>query len=150
MNIIYQLPSNPLVPGQCQEIDNSLAGAQGDIKKALVIGCCLSDCRTAGVPAQVMSAQKAGELFGYGSPVAVMADTFLAINKAEELLNSSVRSTHERSFPPSNFVLCVQLKRNNISGIRIICAKNFVMGFSPGFEGFLPPKTGIFGPFFPV
>jgi phage tail sheath gpL-like len=32
-----------------------------------------------------MSAQKAGELFGYGSPVAVMAETFLAISKAEEL-----------------------------------------------------------------
>jgi hypothetical protein len=30
---IRQIPANLLVPGQYQEIDSSLAGAQGDIKK---------------------------------------------------------------------------------------------------------------------
>jgi phage tail sheath gpL-like len=82
---LKQIPANLLVPGQYQEIDNSLAGAQGDIKKALVIGCCLPGCQTAGVPASVMSAQKAGDLFGFGSPAAIMAETFLSINKVEEL-----------------------------------------------------------------
>jgi phage tail sheath gpL-like len=83
---LRHIPANLLVPGQYQEIDNSLAGAQGDIKKALVIGCCLPEGQAAaGVPAQVMSGQKAHELFGYGSPVALMAESFLSLNTTEEL-----------------------------------------------------------------
>ncbi|MDR1373792.1 MAG: phage tail sheath protein, partial [Treponema sp.] len=80
-----QIPVNLLVPGQYEEIDNSLAGAQGDIKKVLIMGC-----KTAAAPAeawkpvQVLSAAKAAELCGYGSPAAIMAGAFLAINKTEE------------------------------------------------------------------
>jgi phage tail sheath gpL-like len=81
-----QIPAALLVPGQYQEIDNSLAGAQGDIKKALMIGYRLSSGSSpAGVPANVLSAQKAHELFGCGSPAAIMAETFLSLNKVEEL-----------------------------------------------------------------
>jgi phage tail sheath gpL-like len=81
-----QIPANLLVPGQYQEIDNSLAGAQGDIKKALMIGSMLASAEAAsGVPLNVLSAQKAHELFGYGSPAAIMAETFLSLNKVEEL-----------------------------------------------------------------
>ena len=34
---IRQVPATLLVPGQCQEIDNSLAGTQEDLKKVLLI-----------------------------------------------------------------------------------------------------------------
>jgi phage tail sheath gpL-like len=83
---IRQIPANLLVPGQLQEIDNSLAGAQGDIKKALMIGYKLPASQAEdGKALNVLSAIKAHELFGYGSPAAIMAETFLALNKVEEL-----------------------------------------------------------------
>ena len=83
---IRQIPANLLVPGQLQEIDNSLAGAQGDIKKALMIGYKLPTSQAEnGKALNVLSAIKAHELFGYGSPAAIMAETFLALNKVEEL-----------------------------------------------------------------
>jgi phage tail sheath gpL-like len=83
---IRQIPANLLVPGQYQEIDNSLAGSQGDIKKALMIGYKLSTSEAEnGKPVNVLSAAKAHQLFGYGSPAAIMAETFLALNKVEEL-----------------------------------------------------------------
>ncbi|GHV20805.1 hypothetical protein FACS189494_05270 [Spirochaetia bacterium] len=83
---IRQIPANLLVPGQLQEIDNSLAGAQGDIKKALVIGYKLPASQAEnGKAVNVLSAIRAHELFGYGSPAAIMAETFLALNKVEGL-----------------------------------------------------------------
>jgi phage tail sheath gpL-like len=83
---IRQIPANLLVPGQYQEVDNSLAGAQGDIKKALMIGYKLSTSEAeSGKPVNVLTALKAHQLFGHGSPAAIMAETFLAINKIEEL-----------------------------------------------------------------
>jgi len=81
-----QIPANLLVPGQYQEIDNSLAGAQGDIKKALMIGYKLSSAEAeSGKPVNVLEGFKAHQLFGCGSPAAIMAETFLALNKVEEL-----------------------------------------------------------------
>ena len=81
-----QIPANLLVPGQYQEIDNSLAGGQGDIKRALMIGYAGAGGEApAGVAANVMSAQKAHKLFGYGSPAALMAAAFLGLNTVEEL-----------------------------------------------------------------
>jgi phage tail sheath gpL-like len=80
-----QIPANLLVPGQYEEIDNSLAGTQGDIKKVLIMAY-----KTAAAPAlpgkplQVLTKARAGELCGYGSPAAVMAEAFLGINKTEE------------------------------------------------------------------
>jgi len=83
---IRQIPANLLVPGQYNEIDNSLAGSQGDVKKALMIGYKLATSEAEnGKPLNVLSAAKAHQLFGYGSPAAIMAETFLALNKVEEL-----------------------------------------------------------------
>ncbi|MDR0322357.1 MAG: phage tail sheath subtilisin-like domain-containing protein [Treponema sp.] len=83
---IRQIPANLLVPSQYQEIDNSLAGSQGDIKKALMIGYKLSTSQAeSGKPVNVLSAAKAHQLFGHGSPAAIMAETFLSLNKVEEL-----------------------------------------------------------------
>jgi len=80
-----QIPEILLVPGQYQEIDNSLAGSTGDIKKALIIAY-KSEAGTApaGKPVRVLSDLKAAALFGYGSPAAILAKTFLALNKIEE------------------------------------------------------------------
>jgi phage tail sheath gpL-like len=68
-----------------QEVDNSLAGAPGDIKKVLIMGYKTAAAPApAGVPLQVLSAAKAAEQCGYGSPAAIMAASFLDINKVEE------------------------------------------------------------------
>jgi phage tail sheath gpL-like len=81
-----QIPVNLLVPGQYEEIDNSLAGSQGDIKKALMVGYKLETAEAeSGKPVNISSAAKAHLLFGYGSPAAIMAETFLSLNKVEEL-----------------------------------------------------------------
>jgi phage tail sheath gpL-like len=80
-----QIPASLMVPGQYQEIDNSLAGAAGDIKKVLLVGYKLASAPTpAGKPIQVLGDIKAAELCGYGSDAAIMAKEFLAINKVEE------------------------------------------------------------------
>jgi phage tail sheath gpL-like len=80
-----QIPNNLLVPGQYEEIDNSLAGAQGDIKKVLLMGYKTPAAPAlAGKPIQVLTWTKAAEQVGYGSPLAIMAEAFLAINKIEE------------------------------------------------------------------
>jgi hypothetical protein len=80
-----QIPAALLVPGQYQEIDNSLAGSVGDIKKALIVAY-MSAAGTAGpgVPVRVLSDLKAAELFGYGSPAALLSKAFLELNKIEE------------------------------------------------------------------
>jgi phage tail sheath gpL-like len=83
---LKQIPDNLLVPGQYQEVDNSLAGAQGDIKKALMIGYKTGTAEAeSGKPVNVLSGDKAHQLFGYGSPAAIMAEAFLERNKTEEL-----------------------------------------------------------------
>jgi phage tail sheath gpL-like len=80
-----QIPRALLVPGQYQEIDNSLAGSVGDIKKALIVAY-KSGAGTApaGVPIRVLSDLRAASLFGFGSPAAILAKTFLGLNKIEE------------------------------------------------------------------
>jgi phage tail sheath gpL-like len=83
---IRQIPAHLLVPGQYQEVDNSLAGTQEDIKKVLLIGYKTSvGSATAGVPVQVGTDTQAAVLCGAGSDAALMAAAFLAINKVEEL-----------------------------------------------------------------
>jgi phage tail sheath gpL-like len=80
-----QIPANLLVPGQYEEIDNSLAGAQGDIKKALLMGYKTAAAPAlSGKPLQVLTKAKAAELCGYGSPAAIMAEAFLELNRIEE------------------------------------------------------------------
>jgi phage tail sheath gpL-like len=80
-----QIPSILLVPGQYQEVDSSLAGSTGEIKKALIIAYkSAAGTAPAGVPVQVLSDLKAAALFGYGSPAALWAKAFLELNKIEE------------------------------------------------------------------
>lgn len=81
-----QIPDNLLVPGQYQEIDNSLAGTRTEIKRILLIGSFLSTGTAEnGVIERITSINKAGEKFGYGSMLAVMCEQFLSINKNDEL-----------------------------------------------------------------
>jgi phage tail sheath gpL-like len=80
-----QIPANLLVPGQYEEVDNSLAGAQGDIKKVLLMGYkTASAAAVPGKPIQVLTKAKAAELCGYGSPAALMAEAWLELNEIEE------------------------------------------------------------------
>jgi phage tail sheath gpL-like len=73
------------VPGQYQEVDNSLAGSTGEIKKTLIIACkSAAGTAPAGTPVRVLSDLNAAALFGYGSPAAILAKIFLALNKIEE------------------------------------------------------------------
>ena len=81
-----EIPASLLVPGQYQEIDNSLAGSVSDVKRALMIGTMsASGTAAAGKAVQVRSADKAKKLFGNGSPAAIMAEEFLSHNTTEEL-----------------------------------------------------------------
>lgn len=81
-----EIPEALLVPGQYQEIDNSLAGTVSDVKRALMVGT-MSASGTAqtGKAVQVRNADKAKILFGNGSPAAIMAAEFLKHNTTEEL-----------------------------------------------------------------
>lgn len=79
-----EIPEALLVPGQYQEIDNSLAGTVGDVKRALMIGTmAASGTAAAGKAVQVRSADKAKKLFGSGSPASVMVE--VKHNTTEEL-----------------------------------------------------------------
>jgi len=80
-----QIPAALLVPGQYQEVDPSLAGSAGEIKRALIVAY-RSGAGTApaGKPARVLSDLRAAALFGAGSPAAILARAFLAINRVEE------------------------------------------------------------------
>ncbi len=81
-----QIPDVLLVPGQYQEIDNSLAGASSEVKRALIIATMkASGTAQALVPVQIRSAAKAKLQFGNGSPAAIMTEKFLAKNTIEEL-----------------------------------------------------------------
>ncbi|MDR2477067.1 MAG: phage tail sheath protein, partial [Treponema sp.] len=66
-----QIPDILLVPGQYQEVDNSLAGTVSEIKKALIIAYkSAAGTAPAGTPVRVLTDLKAAALFGYGSPAA--------------------------------------------------------------------------------
>lgn len=81
-----EIPDNLLVPGQYQEIDNSLAGESGDVKSVLIIATkSAKGSASAGTVTQVMTASAAKSKLGYGSPAAIMAETFLEKNKIEKL-----------------------------------------------------------------
>lgn len=81
-----EIPEALLVPGQYQEIDNSLAGTVSDVKRALMIGTmAASGTAQAGKAVQVRSSDKARILFGDGSPAAIMAAEFFKHNTTEEL-----------------------------------------------------------------
>jgi phage tail sheath gpL-like len=80
-----QIPDVLLVPGQYQEVDNSLAGSAGEIKKVLIVAYkSAAGTAPAGTPVRVLSDLKAAALFGFGSPAAILAKTFLELNKIEE------------------------------------------------------------------
>jgi phage tail sheath gpL-like len=80
-----QIPGVLLVPGQYPEVDNSLAGSVGEIKKALIVAYkSVAGTAPAGQPVRVLSDLKAASLFGYGSPAAILAKDFLELNKIEE------------------------------------------------------------------
>jgi len=80
-----QIPAALLVPGQYQEVDNSLAGGSGEIKRALIVAYRgAAGTAPAGKPVRVLSEQRAAALLGHGSPAALMARAFLSINGTEE------------------------------------------------------------------
>ncbi|MDR0585352.1 MAG: phage tail sheath protein [Treponema sp.] len=80
-----QIPDALLVPGQYQEVDNSLAGSVSEIKKTLIVAYkSAAGTAPAGTPARALSDLKAAALFGPGSPAAILAKIFLALNKVEE------------------------------------------------------------------
>ena len=80
-----QIPDALLVPGMFQEVDPSLAGGSGDIKRALIVAC-KSDAGTApaGKPVRALSEGRASALLGAGSPAAILARAFLSVNRVEE------------------------------------------------------------------
>ena len=81
-----QIPDELLVPGQYQEIDNSLAGSTGEEKKALVIGIKGSaGTAEANTVIAVSGDSKARSLLEEGYPAAVMAMNFMDLNKVEKL-----------------------------------------------------------------
>jgi phage tail sheath gpL-like len=80
-----QIPDILLVPGQYQEIDNSLAGSVSEIKKALIVGYkTAAGSAPAGIPVLALSESKAAALCGAGSDAHLMARAFLKINNVEE------------------------------------------------------------------
>jgi phage tail sheath gpL-like len=81
-----QIPDSLLVPGQYQEIDNSLAGTTEDVKRALVIGMKSSAGSTdAGKAVAVTSKARARALLGAGGPAALMVQNFLDLDTVEEV-----------------------------------------------------------------
>jgi len=81
-----QIPDELLVPGQYQEIDNSLAGSTGEEKKVLVIGIKGSGgTAEANKVVAISGDAKARNLLEEGYPAAVMAMNFMDLNKTEKL-----------------------------------------------------------------
>ena len=81
-----QIPDSLLVPGQYQEVDNSLAGTRTEIKRILLVGPFLATGTAKnGVIERITSTIKAGKKFGYGSILSVMCEQFLSVNKNDEL-----------------------------------------------------------------
>lgn len=77
-----QIPDALLVPGMYQEIDNSLAGETSEIKKILLVSLCKESAKEKNTPVRITSAMRAGESFGYGSPLAILCENYLAQNKS--------------------------------------------------------------------
>ncbi|MGL4987395.1 MAG: phage tail sheath subtilisin-like domain-containing protein, partial [Treponemataceae bacterium] len=70
-----QIPDSLLVPGSYQEIDNSLAGSSGEVKRVLLIGTKTQTGEAvSNKPINVVSSAKAKTLCGHGSPLALMAE----------------------------------------------------------------------------
>lgn len=77
-----QIPDVLLVPGNYQEIDNSLAGTTSDLKKILIVGTYVASALVVeNKPVRITSKAKASELFGFGSPLAMMSASYLESNK---------------------------------------------------------------------
>jgi len=81
-----QIPDSLLVPGQYQEIDNSLAGSLEDVKRVLVVGMKTAvGSAEEGKAVAVTSEARARALLGAGSPAALMAAAFLDLDTVEDL-----------------------------------------------------------------
>ena len=128
-----QIPAALLVPGQYQEIDNSLAGASGEIKRALLIAY-KSDAGTApsGIPVRVMAEAKAAALFGHGSPAALMARSFLEINKTEECWALPVEAPQAATPWRKRFTLDATSARQGAVAITVNGAKIDAAGVADG------------------
>lgn len=77
-----QIPDALLVPGMYQEIDNSLAGETSEIKKILLVSLCKESSKEKNSPVRITSAIRGGESFGYGSPLSILCENYLAQNKS--------------------------------------------------------------------
>jgi phage tail sheath gpL-like len=119
-----QIPDILLVPGQYQEVDNSLAGSVGKIKKALIVAY-KSDVGTApaGTPVQVLSDLKAAALFGYGSPAALWAKAFLELNKIEECWVLPVSAPQAATPWRKTFTVAVTAAQQGAAAITVNGAK---------------------------
>ena len=115
-----QIPANLLVPGQYGEIDNSLAGSVGDIKKALIIAYKTdAGSAAAGSVKRVVSEDKAAEWFGAGSPAARLAAAFLSINRTEELWVLPVDAPADGEAWATEFAVAVSGEAKGVVNIAI-------------------------------
>jgi len=115
-----QIPDILLVPGQYQEVDNSLAGSVGDIKKALIIACkSAAGTAPAGTPVRVLTDLKAAALFGYGSLAAILAKTFLALNKIEECWVLPVDAPQAATHWKKTFTVAVAAAQQGAAAITV-------------------------------
>jgi phage tail sheath gpL-like len=112
------------VPGQYQEIDNSLAGSSGEIKKTLIIAYkSAAGTAPAGTPVRVLSDLKAAALFGYGSLAANLAKIFLELNKIEECWVLPVDAPRAATFWRKTFTVTVAAVKQGAAVITITGAK---------------------------
>ena len=78
-----EIPSNIRVPLFYAEVDNSMANTATAEKKSLLIGQMISSgAAVAGEPRLITSVAQAKELFGRGSPLALMVEAFRNQNSA--------------------------------------------------------------------
>jgi len=81
-----QIPESLLVPGQYQEIDNSLAGGVEDVKRVLIVDVKgATGEAVAGQVVGVTSEARARTLLVAGSPAARLAQAYLKVNKVDQL-----------------------------------------------------------------
>ena len=119
-----QIPAVLLVPGQYQEVDNSLAGSTGEIKKTLIIAYkSAAGTAPAGKAVRVLSDLKAAALFGCGSPAAILARAFLELNKIEECWVLPVDAPEAATPWQQTFTVAVTTARQGAAAITINGAK---------------------------